>query len=96
MAHPADESRDSGDGAHDDKRKKRLYFLSRGADQLDFLTAFVVFGYSVGRLAGTNTEVGIKLDASGWIVVALLIAAYFWVDRKFLGGTLWQRVLKIR
>lgn len=96
MTHPGDERHNARDKEIGDKRTKKLFFLSRWAVQLDLLTAFVVFGYGVGHLAGTNSEGGIKLDTAGWVVTAVLIAAYFWIGHKFLGGTLWQRILRVR
>lgn len=60
---------------------------------LDFFTAFFVLGYLVARFTGNLTESGFSLSGGpAWLLFAL-IALYF-VAGYFLGGTLWQRVLK--
>ena len=63
---------------------------------LDFFTIFFVGGYVVAALTGGTTPGGFQLD--GWPALACfaLIVAYFWIGRKYLGGTLWQRILKAR
>lgn len=60
---------------------------------LDFLTAFIIGGYIVGTLAGGITEDGFHLE--GWSAFLLfgLVIAYFVVFNRFLGGTLWKRIL---
>jgi hypothetical protein len=60
---------------------------------LDFLTAFIVLGYLVGLVFGGATAGGFSLQ--GWTAVLLfaLVAAYFIVFNRFLGGTLWKRAL---
>ncbi|AXS41257.1 hypothetical protein [Breoghania sp. L-A4] len=63
---------------------------------LDFLTAFFVIGYSVARVSGDTTDDGFKLNGMPALVMFALIVAYFWIGRKYLGGTLWQRLLKAR
>lgn len=62
---------------------------------LDFFTAFFVLGYAVGAMTGGNTAEGFQLN--GWPALLLfgLIALYF-VAGRFIGGTLWQRILKAR
>ena len=62
---------------------------------LDFFTAFAVFGYLVARFTGNLTESGFSLNGGpAWALFAL-IALYF-VAGHYLGGTLWQRILKAR
>lgn len=63
---------------------------------LDFLTAFVVFGYLVARLTGGLTDTGFNL--TGWpaALAFLLIIAYFIIFNKFLGGTIWRWILGAR
>ena len=60
---------------------------------LDLLTAFFALGFIVSRLFGGATESGFSLE--GWTAVLLiaLIVAYFVVFNKFLGGTIWKRIL---
>lgn len=63
---------------------------------LDFFTAFFVFGYAVGYLTGGNTSDGFSLQGLPALVVIALVVAYFVVFMKFLGGTVWQRILGTR
>ncbi len=62
---------------------------------LDLFTAFFAFGYLLGALTGALTENGFNLQ--GWAALALLglVAAYFFIGAK-TGGTLWQRILRVR
>jgi hypothetical protein len=61
---------------------------------LDFFTAFFAFGYVVAVFAGATTEKGFSLDGPPAMVLLALIAAYFFVFNRFLGGTIWKRVLR--
>lgn len=62
---------------------------------LDFFTAFFVLGYLVAKATGNLTETGFSLSgAPAWALFAL-IALYF-VAGYYLGGTLWQRILRAR
>jgi len=63
---------------------------------LDFITAFVLFGYLVAVVTGAVTESGFQLSGLPALVCFALIVGYFWIGRKYLGGTLWQRILKAR
>ncbi|MHA1570668.1 MAG: hypothetical protein ACTSWM_02515 [Alphaproteobacteria bacterium] len=60
---------------------------------LDFFTAFFVFGYLIARFTGDTTEGGFELNGMPAIVLFVLVIAYFVIGRKFLGGTIWQRIL---
>ncbi|MFZ1682041.1 MAG: hypothetical protein WAT70_13565 [Rhizobiaceae bacterium] len=62
---------------------------------LDFFTAFFVLGYVVGAMTGGNTEEGFQLNGWPALLLFALIAGYF-VAGRFVGGTLWQRILKAR
>ncbi len=61
---------------------------------LDFFTAFFVFGWIVASLTGGLTENGFSLNGLPALLVLLLIILYFWAFPKFLGGRIWQRILK--
>lgn len=64
---------------------------------LDFLTIFFVGGFVIGYLTGgTTPEGGFALSGAPALILFALIAVYFLVFTKFLGGTLWQRVLRTR
>lgn len=61
---------------------------------LDFFTAFFVFGYLVASLTGGVTEDGFKLQGMPAFISFALMVAYFVVFNRFLGGTIWKRILK--
>ena len=63
---------------------------------LDFLFVFFIAGYVVGYLTGNLTSNGFELKGAPALVVFAAIALYFVIFTKFLGGTLWQRVLGVR
>jgi len=62
----------------------------------DFLTVFFAGGYLIGHLTGNLTDDGFKLDGAPALLLFAVIVAYFVVLGRFLGGTLWQRVLRTR
>jgi hypothetical protein len=66
------------------------------AAALDFVFAFFIAGFAVGYLTGNLTKSGFELNGAPALVVFAAIALYFVIFRKFLGGTLWQRVLGVR
>ena len=61
---------------------------------LDFLTVFFVGGYAIGKSTGNLTDDGFKLEGLPAFLLFALIAVYFVVGRKYLGGTIWQRILR--
>ena len=66
------------------------------AATLDFFFAFFIAGYFVGYLTGNLTKGGFELSGVPALVVFAAIALYFVIFAKFLGGTIWQRVLGVR
>ena len=72
-------------------------FWRRGlAGSLDFLTVFFVAGYVIGLLTGNTTSDGFKLEGWPALVLFAVVALYFYLGWKKLGGTIWQRILKAR
>ncbi len=63
---------------------------------LDFFTAFWIFGYLVASVSGGRTENGFSLQGMPAFLVFALIVAYFLVFNRFLGGTIWKRILKAK
>jgi len=63
---------------------------------LDFFTIFFVGGYIVGYATGNLTADGFDLQGGPALIFFAAIAGYFIVFSKYLGGTLWQRILKVR
>jgi hypothetical protein len=62
---------------------------------LDFLTVFFVGGMVIGRVTGETIDGGFLLSGSPALALFALIIVYFYVGRKLLGGTLWDRLLGI-
>jgi len=62
----------------------------------DFLTAFLVFGYAIASVFGGRTENGFQLNGLPALLLFILIVAYFVLFNRFLGGTLWKRILRAR
>ncbi|MBN7805268.1 hypothetical protein JZX86_07815 [Agrobacterium rosae] len=63
---------------------------------LDFFTAFWIFGYLVALVFGGRTEDGFSLQGMPAVLVLALIVAYFLVFNRYLGGTIWKRILKAK
>lgn len=63
---------------------------------LDFFTIFWVAGFFVSSIFGGLTENGFALDGWPALLCFVLIVAYFVVFNKFLGGTIWKRILKAK
>ncbi len=61
---------------------------------LDFFTAFWVFGLLVAFLFGGMTENGFNLQGGTAVLLFALVVAYFIVFNKYLGGTIWKRILR--
>ena len=63
---------------------------------LDFLTILFVGGYAVGYLTGNLTADGFNLEGKSALILFAVIIVYFVVGSKYLGGTVWQRILHAR
>jgi hypothetical protein len=63
---------------------------------LDFVFVFAIAGFAVGYATGNLTDNGFDLKGGPALLVFALIALYFVAFTKFLGGTVWQRVLGVR
>jgi len=61
---------------------------------LDLFTSFFVLGYVVGYLSGGLTPEGFQLNGLPALILFALVIAYFVVFNRFLGGTIWKRILK--
>ena len=60
---------------------------------LDFIFIFWGGGYVIGSLSGALTENGFSLSGGPAFLLFALIVLYFIVGRRYLGGTLFQRLL---
>ncbi len=65
------------------------------AATLDFFTVFFVAGYIIGHLTGMTSEAGFNLTGRPAFALFGVIIAYFLICRRLLGGTLWDRILRI-
>ncbi|SFB44171.1 RDD family protein [Rhizobium sp. NFR07] len=63
---------------------------------LDFFTIFWVAGLAVAWLFGGMTDNGFSLDGGPAFLCFALMVAYFVVFNKYLGGTIWKRILKAK
>lgn len=60
----------------------------------DFLTAFFVLGYIIASIFGGKTDDGFQLNGPPALLLFALIVAYFIVFNRYLGGTIWKRILR--
>lgn len=65
------------------------------ASILDFFTVLFVGGYAIALLSGGLTGDGFNLNGGPAFGLFALIAVYFFVGRRYAGGTLWDRILRI-
>ena len=63
---------------------------------LDFLTVFVAGGFLIAHLTGGVTEDGFSLKGGPAFVLFAVIIVYFLVGRRYAGGTLWDRIFRIK
>lgn len=63
---------------------------------LDFFTAFWVIGFLIASLFGGQTENGFQLNGMPALLAFVLMFTYFIVFNRFLGGTIWKRILKAK
>lgn len=63
---------------------------------LDFLTIFFIGGFAIGAATGQAKWGTFNLEGMPALALFALIAVYFFVGSRYLGGTLWQRILRAR
>lgn len=63
---------------------------------LDFFFIFIVGGYVIARFAGGTTDGGFELQGMPAFALFGIVILYFIVFSRFLGGTLFQRLLGVR
>ena len=61
---------------------------------LDLITAFVVIGWLIARATGSMTATGFTLTGGPALLLFGLIIGYFVVFDRYLGGTIWKRILR--
>lgn len=60
---------------------------------LDLLMSFLVFGYLIGLVFGGATDSGFQLEGGPALLLFAAIVGYFVIFNRFLGGTIWKRIL---
>ena len=60
---------------------------------LDFIFVFALGGYVIGYFSGGLVEGGFSLSGIPAFVLFFVVVLYFIVGRRYLGGTLFQRLL---
>lgn len=61
---------------------------------LDFIFIFWVAGLAIGYFSGGLTKDGFSLNGGPALLSFAVIILYFVVGRRYLGGTLFQRLLR--
>ncbi len=59
---------------------------------LDFIFVFAIAGYAIGHFTGNTTEEGFDLKGGPAFLLFAVIILYFIIFRRFLGGTVFQRL----
>lgn len=63
---------------------------------LDFIFVLVIGGYAIASITGNTTEEGFSLKGGPAFILFAIIILYFVIFTRFLGGTVWQRLLGVR
>lgn len=63
---------------------------------LDFIFVLAIVGYAIAYLTGNITDEGFDLKGGPAFLLFALIILYFVVFTRYLGGTVWQRLLGVR
>jgi uncharacterized RDD family membrane protein YckC len=60
---------------------------------LDFLFVFVIAGYAIASLTGNVSDGGFNLNGVPAFLLFAIVVLYFVIFTRYLGGTVWQRLL---
>ena len=63
---------------------------------LDFIFVFAIAGYAVGYMTGNLSDNGFELKGAPAFIVFAIVVFYFLTFRRYLGGTVFQRLLGAR
>ena len=62
---------------------------------LDVMTSFFAFGWVIGAITGNLQPGGFSLNGPPAFALFAAIIAYFFIGRRLVGGTVWDRVFGI-
>jgi hypothetical protein len=63
---------------------------------LDFFFVMFIGGYAIGYMTGNLTDEGFSLNGAPALILFAIIILYFVIFTRYLGGTLFQRLLGVR
>jgi hypothetical protein len=63
---------------------------------LDFFFVLFIAGYAIAYATGGITEDGFELKGGPALTLFGTVILYFVIFTRFLGGTVWQRLLGVR
>jgi len=63
---------------------------------LDFLFVMFIGGYAIGYMTGNLTDEGFSLNGGPAFILFAIIILYFVIFTRYLGGTVFQRLLGVR
>ena len=63
---------------------------------LDFIFVFAIAGYAIGYMTGSLTDEGFSLQGWSAFILFAAVILYFVVFTRYLGGTVFQRLLRVR
>lgn len=63
---------------------------------LDFIFVFAIAGYAIGYATGNLTDEGFSLNGGPAFLLFAAVILYFVLFTRFLGGTMFQRLLRVR
>lgn len=63
---------------------------------LDFIFVFAIAGYVIGYMTGNLSDNGFELKGGPAFIVFAIVVFYFLIFRRYLGGTVFQRLLGAR
>lgn len=66
------------------------------AGLLDFIFVFAIAGYGIASMTGNVGAEGFELKGGPAFVLFAIVILYFVIFTRFLGGTVWQRLLGVR
>ena len=63
---------------------------------LDFIFVFAIAGYLIAKFTGNVTDEGFDLKGGPAFLLFAIVILYFLIFTRFLGGTVFQRLLGVR